>query len=80
MVETLAKTFNPGQLCPSTTVKAIESLAILSHLEEGQQHMSYLSLSVLTGMLFLCHRMTGSGRPWIWHWNLATPPSSTTAF
>lgn len=42
--------------------------------------MSYLSLSVLTGMRFLCQRMTGSGRPWIWHWNLATPPSSTTAF
>lgn len=37
---------------------------------------SNLSSPVSTGRLSFSQLMTGSGRPWIWHWNLATPDSS----
>ena len=37
---------------------------------------SNLSSLVSTGRLSFSQLMTGSGRPWIWHWNLATPDSS----
>lgn len=36
----------------------------------------YLSSEVSTGRPSLSQLMTGSGRPWIWHWNRPTPPSS----
>lgn len=32
---------------------------------------------VSTGRPSFSQLITGSGRPWIWHWNLATPDSST---
>lgn len=37
---------------------------------------SNLSSLVSTGRLSFSQLMTGSGRPWIWHWNLAAPDSS----
>lgn len=37
---------------------------------------SNLASPVSTGRLSFSQLMTGSGRPWIWHWNRATPDSS----
>lgn len=77
MTEMLAKSLSPDQSCHKRPVRITLPKKRTAARALG---ISYLSLSVLTGMRFLCQRMTGSGRPWIWHWNLATPPSSTTAF
>lgn len=62
-----------GQLCFKAQTWAHHSV-----LPPALPHTAHLSLSVSMGTLFFSHVIRGLGRPWIWHWKRATPPSSPT--